>query len=321
MNTKEYLITNSSPLLDNPKNIFILEWLEANTFCTPLDISKSTKISLTEVNEILQILYKNSLVSFTNEKYKITFNGIKILNKMGLSDLQIKKLLSLTKFKSKELALYQSIFETWRTEFLDTYLFFFYVLDKEYDNTLQAYSNNASCLSEIPNKETYTIFIATMLHDFGSIMYSNETSRLMAYYTNLYEYSLYNYCFSSEIYHHRSDYWEPDTIRSNFSKYISIHLKNKLHSYTRSKEKKFHIENFNLSKFYRHNTLNDDFDLYYKILTDNTLLNNIINSNTLSDLSISLHLSETQTKFVLKSIRTKINTLLLEENTSLTSYQ
>ena len=68
MNLKEYLVTNNSTLLDNPKNILILEWLEANTLCTPVEISEKTQISLQEVNEIIQILYKNYLISFKSDK-------------------------------------------------------------------------------------------------------------------------------------------------------------------------------------------------------------------------------------------------------------
>lgn len=314
MNVKEYLITNNLPLLDNPKNIFILEWLEANAFCTPLEISINTKIPLKEINDILQTLYKNALVSFNEEKYKITFNGIKILNKLGLSDIQIKKLLSKTVFKTDELALYQSLFETWRADFLDIYLIFFYMLHKECDDIFHSYSNITSYLSEISVKETYTIVLATLLHDFGNILYTDETSKLMKYYTALYDYSLQNYCLSSEIYHYTSKYWKANTKKSDFSKYISNYFKNKLsRSYINDLESKHQFDNFKLYNFYNKNTINKDFELSYKILTNNTLLNSILTSQNISELSSSLHLTKAQTKFILKSIRSKIDALLPNE--------
>ena len=122
MNVKTYLKTNSSPLLDNPKNILILEWLEGNSFCTLTEISTRTNIPLKEINEIIQILYKNNLVTYNKDKYEITIDGIKLLDKLGLSDIQISSLLNQTDFQPEECSIYKSIFHEWRSNFINIYL-------------------------------------------------------------------------------------------------------------------------------------------------------------------------------------------------------
>lgn len=321
MNVKEYVFVNNYPLLDNPKNLFMLEWLETKAFCTPSEISEYTRIPQKEVNDILQTLYKNSLVSFSDERYKITFNGIKMLNSMGLSDLQIKNLLSQTAFKSGELSLYKSLFEIWRTDFLDIYLMFFNILDGAFDDIYQSTSKITSYLSKISTKETYTILVATLLHDMGNILYTNETSKLMNYYTDLHNYCSVNYCYSSEIYHRKSKHWETNTQKSDFSKYVSKYFKDKLfHTYSiyaNDLETKQQVRFLKPTKYYAPNTINRDFDLSCEILSNSSLLNSILTSQNLNELSSSLHLTKAQTKFILKNIRAKIDTLLPTEATIL----
>lgn len=318
MNVKEYLNINSSPLLDDPQNILLLEWLEANAFCTPAEISKYTKISLNKVNDILHILYKNSLVSFRGEKYKITFKGIKILDKLGLSDLQIQNLLSKTNFINDEYFLYKALFKTWRSNFLDFYLIIYNILDQKWNDVLELYSNSPS-LTKISEKDTYTIFVATLMHDFGSILYADETSRLMTYYTKLYDYSLQNYCFSSEIYHNTSIHWQSNNIKSNFSKLISGYLKTA--SKPRCVSRCQPTSDMQMFNWYDVTTLNYDLGLSHKILSNDAFLNSIFDSENFDDLCSNLQLTPAQTKFLLKSIRSKIENLMPTKNNLVNSHQ
>lgn len=309
MNVKEYLIINNTPLLDDSKNIFILEWLEANAFCTPLEISQSTNISLGEIHETLQVLYKNSLVSFIGERYKINLNGIKLLNKLGLSDLQINKILEQTKFVAGEYNIYKSIFQTWRMNFSDFYLIILQIIN-DYENVCNLFWDSTTSI-----EESYSIFVATLFNEFGNVLYTDETSELMNHYTDLYNFSSVNYCYSSEIYRTAICSWDPNSNKIIFSKNISDYLRKKLFnlSFTFLENKK-QIENLNFFNLYNSNDINRDLELSYKISTNNMLLDNILSSQNIKELRDQINLTESQTKFILKSIRSKIDNLLLNEN-------
>lgn len=313
MNIREYLKTNDFPLFETPKNILILEWLEANAFCTPIDISKNTHIPLQEVNEIVQILYKNYLISFSGDKYAISPKGIVLLNKLGFSDIQITKLLNQTEFEKDEYLIYKSILETWRSQFLDYYLVMTNIIKNHCDNICLQYFSRA----DVPKKKNYTsIFIVTLLHELAYVLYTDENSLLMNCYTTLYDYSLSNHCVSSEIYHLESKCWKADNKKNEFSSYIRNTLRKKfttvfLYLNTSKTEKK--DRNLLLNELYKTYHLNQDFDLSSKIATNNELLNSIFTCNDIKQLSACLHLKEIQTKFILKSIRSKIELLLSNE--------
>ena len=305
MNVKEYLLINNTPLLNDSKNVFILEWLEANSFCTPFEISQSTNISLSEIHKILQVLYKNSLISLIDEKYKINLNGIKLLNKLGLSDLQINKMLEQTKFVTGEYNIYKSIFRTWRMNFTDFYLIILQII-KDYDSVYNLFWNSNSSI-----EDSYSIFIATLFNKFSNVLYTNETSELMNHYIDLYNFSSVNYCYSSEIYHTKICNWDSKSNNIIFSKNISDYLNHKLFN---SLENKKQAENFNFLNLNYSNNINHDFELSYKISTNKILLDNILSSQNIKELKKRLNLTELQTRFILKSIRSKINNLLLSED-------
>lgn len=313
MSIKEYLQTNNSPLFETPKNILILEWLEANIFCTPIEISKNIHLSLQEVNEILQILYKNSLISFYEDKYIISSKGIELLNRLGLSDLQITNLLNQTDFEEDEYTIYKAIFKTWRAEFLDYYLIISNLIKNECDNICLPYFSDL----KIPKKKNYTsIFVATLLHEVGHILYTNEKSLLMSHYTDLYYYSLANHCSSSEVYHFKSDYWKTDNTKSDFCVFIINSLRKQWANFFLClPHHQSNTENNYLFLKNTYNTyhLNQDFALSHKIATDVDLLNSIFTCKNLKQLSDMLHMTETQAKFVLKNIRSKIDCLLPSE--------
>lgn len=313
MNIKEYLQTNNSPLFENPKNILILEWLEANAFCTPIEISKNTHILLQEVNEILQILYKNSLISFNEDKYAISSKGIELLNKLGFSDLQITNLLNQTDFKKDEYLIYKSIFETWRSQFLNYYLVMSNIIKNQCDNICLPYFSK----TEVPKKKSYTsMFIVTLLHELAHVLYTDENSLLMNYYTALYDYSFLHYCTSSEIYHSESKYWKTDNNKNQFSAYIRNTLRKGFTTaflYLTTPKTEIDDKNLVLNEIYKIYHLNQDFALSHKISANNELLNNIFICNDIKQLSATLHLTESQTKFILKSIRSKIDILLPSE--------
>lgn len=313
MNIKEYLQTNNSLLLETPKNILILEWLEANSFCTPIEISNNTHISLQEVNEILQILYKNSLISFNENKYVISSKGIQLLNKLGFSDLQIANLLDQTDFEKEEYSIYKSILETWRSQFLDYYLVMSSIIENECDNICLPYFSSFKA----PKKKNYTsIFVATLLHELAHILYTNENSLLMNYYTILYNYSFVNHCFSSEIYHFNSKHWKTDSEKNDFSKYVRDSLRKKwinIFLCLTTPEGKPQSKYITLNETYNTYHLNQDFALSHKIANSSELLNSIFACKDLKQLSTMLHLTETQTRFILKSIRSKIDGLIPNE--------
>ncbi len=317
MNIKTYLTTNSSPLLDNPKNVLILEWLEGNSFCTLTEISTKTNIPLKEISEILQILYKNNLVICIEDKYKITTDGIKLLDKLGLSDLQISTLLDQTDFQPEECSIYKSIFHEWRSNFTNIYLFFSYTLENEYENIFNSLSHIFSS-----KKSGKTVFMASLLHHFSQILYTEESSNLMKYYNELFEFSYINHCLSSEIYHSTSKYWNPDknymllinnlNISSNALWQKTIHTLNKFDN-TIKNNILIIPRNHNI------NNINYDFSTGYDLLKNPELLSKIFTSKNIVELSKEFNWTEYQAKFILKSIRSKIDALLLTGKTD-TSY-
>lgn len=313
MNVKTYLMTNSSPLLDNLQNILILEWLEGNSFCTLNDISTRTNIPLNQVNEIIQILYKNNLIMCSEDKYKITTEGIKLLDKLGFSDLQISTLLNQTEFQPEEYSIYKSIFHEWRNNFTTTYLFIFNTIENEYENICKSLSHVFS--SKSTGK---TVLIASLLHKFSRILYTEESSNLMKYYNKLFEYSFVNHCLSSEIYHSTSKYWSQD---KNYILLIN-HLNDSLNDFcgkTIHTLDKFDvaINNNYILLLGNHdiNNINHDFSTSYNLLKHPELLSKIFTSQNIVELSGEFNWSEYQAKFILKCIRSKIDSLLLTEET------
>lgn len=308
MNVKEYLMTNSSPLLDNPKNILILEWLEANSFCSPIEISTRINLPIQEINEIIQILYKNNLITFCNNKYKITTNGIKLLDKLGLSDLQITSLMGKTDFQEEEYSIYKSIFHEWRSNFLDIYLFISYTLENEYNDICMSFSDFI-----LSPKTGHSILIASLFHNFAQILYTEENSNLMKYYNDLFEYSFMNHCVSSELYHTTSKYWSPNEkhvqLISNFHNSLNLFCETSIHT-------------FIFPEKYEIGNINNDFSISYNLITDPKLLSKIFISQNLDELSKKFNWTEQQTKFFLKSIRSKVDTLLQtgETNETVSSF-
>ncbi len=65
-----------------------------------------------------------------------------------------------------------------------------------------------------------------------------------------------------------------------------------------------------MKNIYNTHCLNQDFELSYNITTNIDLLNNIFACNDLKQLSDMLNMTEEQTKFVIKNIRSKIDYLL-----------
>lgn len=316
MNVKTYLMTNSSPLLDNPKNILILEWLEGNSFCSPTEISTRTNIPLKEVNNIIQILYKNNLVAYNKNKYEITIDGIKLLDKLGLSDLRISTLLEQTDFQSEEYAIYKSIFHEWRSNFLNIYLFISDTIENEYNNLYMSLSNVASS-----SKTGHSILIASLFHKFAQILYTEENSLLMKYYNSLFEYSLLNHCISSEIYHYNSKYWEPNKNRimlyNKVEKSLNVSWLQIFQSLCDMQSKKGN-NYFKLYGNYNVNDLNYDLLLSYNIMKNSELISKIFTSQSLNELSQEFNWTEYQTNFILKSIRTKIDNLLQMKESNVT---
>lgn len=305
MNSKTYLMTNSIPLLDNPKNILILEWLEGNSFCTLAEISSKTNIPLKEVSEIIQILYKNNLVTYNSDKYEITIDGINLLDKLGLSDLQISTLLNKTDFQPDEYSIYKSIFHEWRSNFLSIYLFIFDTIENKYDSICMPFSHIVSS-----SGTGHSILIASLFHKLGQILYMEETSNLMKYYTALYEYSFKNHCLSSEIYHTTSKYWNPDKehiILFNHFHSSAESFIHKLQHYCNNIESN---DNVILLETHNPNNINYDFSISYNLITHPNLLSKIFIAQNLAELSKEFNWTESQAKFILKSIRSKIDTLL-----------
>lgn len=308
MDIKTYLMTNSSPLLDNPQNILVLEWLERNSFYTLKEISARTNIPLNQVSEIIQILYKNNLVTYIEDKYKITTEGIKLLDKLGLSDLQISTILDQTDFQTVEYSIYKSIFHEWRTNFLNVYLLFFYTIDNEYDNICSQFSN----IIESP-RLSHSLSITLLVHELAHILYKKENSNLMTYYTELFDYSFTNYCFSSEVYHTNSKFWTPDTNRKVFINNFSNSLKK---IWLKRNHKLFNtnssIKN-NIWIISDNHDINHDFSTSHNLITTPELLGKIFITQNLTELSKEFNWTEEQTIFILKSIRSKIDALLLTE--------
>lgn len=317
MNIKTYLMTNSSPLLDNPQNILILEWLEGNSFYTLKEISARTNIPLNQVSEIIQILYKNNLVTYIEDKYKITTEGIKLLDKLGLSDLQISTILDQADFQTEEYAIYKSIFHEWRANFLSIYLLFFDAIDNVYNDICNSFSH----IIESP-KMGHSLLIASLLHEFSYILYQKENSNLMKYYNILFDYSFTNYCISSEVYHTNSNFWTTDTNRivliNNFNNSLNTLWK-------KSNHKLLHFNSFIKNNVLfmpgyhdiKHN-INHDFSISHNLITNPELLGKIFISQNLTELSKEFNWTEYQTIFILKSIRSKIDALLLTEKADIT---
>lgn len=323
MNAKTYLVANSSPLLDNPKNILILGWLEGNSFCTLTEISTRTNISLKEISEIILILYKNNLVAYNKDQYEITIDGIKLLDKLGLSDLQITTLLDQTDFQPEEYSIYKSIFHEWRSNFLSIYLFIFDTIENKYNNICMPFS---SILSS--SKMGNSLLIASLLHKFAQILYMEENSLLMKHYNRLYEYSFLNHCVSSEIYHYTSEFWKPNNNRiklyHNFEKSLELFLQQTFQSLCDMPfESKKGIKYTKLHGAYDLTTLklgdlNYDLLLCNDIVKNNEILSKIFACENLNELSQEFNWTQYQAKFILKSIRTKIDNLLQTNKTNAT---
>lgn len=314
MSVKEYLVKNSTPFLDNYKNVLMLEVLESNAFSTPNEMAEYTRIPLNEVNEILQILYNNSLVSFNKERYKITNNGINVLNRMGLSDIQIINLLENTQFKAEEYNIYKSLFEVCRKDFLDYYLVFAKVLGKiwqmECEDIIKKFC--ADIDDAAMKKESYSFIIAILIHDFAQILYTDETSKLMNYYTKLYNYSMNNSCISTKVYHSSKRKKQIDKDERD----VAVERAKEILEKTMY-QKQVTFENYDTnwnnwirSKKYN---INNDFKLSNSILHNDDLVNKIFLNNDIEQLAKALNISKIQTRFVLKNIKSKVDSLLRED--------
>lgn len=310
MDLKEYLMSNSEPIFGNEGNVFILLWLEQKGRATTLDIARTTNISVNDITKILNILYKNELVSIFEESYTITKQGIEILDALGYSDIQINNLLAQTEFKDTEYALYKDLFRIFRKNYLDIYLLIVQELAKEQEEFTKEFQiidtiKNGLCISEY-----MTLWQVNLFHQMGHIVYTGEQSRLMSYYNKLYDFSYVNHCFSSERYHYgTSTLWSRSKRRDDINYFIARKLRGTTSNYFLKPPG----ENILKLKTYSLLDMSTDLELSHQIFNkESMLIHALFSSYSLQDLTQKLNLSEVQTRFVLKSLQCKINDLLIE---------
>lgn len=308
MNLKEYLQVNSEPILNDERNIFILLWLERKGYATENGISKTTNIPIQDINEILQLLYKNGLISIWEDGYRITGQGIDLLDTLGYSDMQIQELLSLTAFTETEYDLYKGLFVTYRKRHLGIYLFFIQTLENERKELFKESKLIVRGEVDIGKKEYLTLWIANIFHVLAHIVYTNEESNLINYYNKIYDFSKINYCFSSEIYHNEyNELWSHSKARDQINHFIIGNFKDRISEYMSklSEKQASRLNSYLLLD------INRDLKISNQILNqDSEIFNVLFSSKNILELSRKLNLSEIQTKFVLKSMQSKINELL-----------
>lgn len=312
MGLKDYISINTQPILENKKNIFLLLWLEKKGFATVSDISKSTNISTSEIICILQILYKNELVSVFEDEYKITPQGIQFLDILGYSDMQIHELLSQTSFNGLEYEIYDEMFSLYRKNYLDIYLFMISAMDN-LEHSLEEDIIIELDKFEFTKSEYMTLVYVNLFHQVGHIIYATNETNLFNLYNKLFSYSETTYCFSSEKYHLESSflwYQARSTKRDLFNDIISRRFDTLLSNYFT----KLSINNE--SKLYNYLLLdiNADLKLSNQIFNDNRLmLNNLFTFNSLHEVAHKLDISVIQSKFILKSLQSKINELMYDD--------
>lgn len=307
MNMKEYLLNNAGPLLKDEKNVFILLWIEGKGIATALDISKATNISLSEVNTVLQKLFKNQLINLFEEGYTITQKGVEILDRLGCSNIQIQNILKRTEFKGVEFELYYNLFSVFRKSHLNLYLFLLYASDKEnkkeYEFTISVRASKEWNLS----KASFTYFIVSLVYEVGHIVYSSESSNLINCYRKLYEFSKKEYCYSSEKYHNEFNNTLDTSVRDRINKYYS-EISQKMFLKYYLKKTGADIKEL---KLYLNNNLNEDLELSYEIISKNqNSLKFIFECSSLEEFAKEYGLSTSQANFVVKALQSKLKELM-----------
>ena len=153
-----------------------------------------------------------------------------------------------------------------------------------------------------------TLWFVNVFHDLAHIVYTGEKSNLINYYNKIYNFSKNTYCFSSERYHSGYiDFGKRSKIRDEINLFISKKVRNMFLEYTSS----LFIDNVLELNSYLLLDINEDLKLSnYLLNQDSTLINILFSAKDVQDLAQKLNLSETQARFILKSLQSKINELI-----------
>lgn len=321
MNIRDYLFINSEPLLDDERNIIVLEWLEGQGNSTAKKIATSLNISECDTNKILQTLYKNTFITCEDNKYEIAPWGIDLLDSFGLSDFQINKVLVYTNFLDEEQKIYKEIFKTLRKDFLDIYLVIVTHLRKEsnilahYKFDAGLYMNHLSSNNKIDNnasetisyREFSTIFLSCFVYLTSSILYTDEKSNLISSYM-----SLINYCndynnmnrLSTKLFYSNTDL-QCDS-KTKLEKHITEIVKRILAT---SKSFKGNILPFALDDIHLLSII-QDLGKCNKAFQNRISLGLLANSSNVEEFAKVSGLSETQAKLAIKYLNVITNKLL-----------
>lgn len=308
MNLKEYLEINTEPILSNEKNIFVLLWIERQGYSTISELYKTTNIPINDITEVLHTLYKNGLISIQQDTFRITKQGIELLDLLGYSNLHIENWLASTSFANTEYNLYNDLFELYRKNHLEVYLIIVFIVSNEKKIFKESYRLLESSKENISAKDYRSLLYANIFHEFAFILRIEANSKdLISSYNKIFDYSESCYCYSSEIYHNASIKWQSSKLRSILNSSIRNSFQQIISKY---------IDTSAL-KAYLGLDINGDLQLTNQILNNNRLLTkDLFVAKEVTSLAQKLNLSKVQTLFILKSLQAQIEELINNEESS-----
>lgn len=279
MNIKEY-IANNYLLLNDSVNILILSWIEKEGYVTSEELSKSIGITKKKTHEIIHKLYNNDLIATENDYYKISYSGIKLINKLGLRDSIINSIISKIELNKHERILYRKLLLEYRETSLNDYC--------RSNKLIKILNSN---LKKEKEQSEFYIITLSLISNIANTIYNcpKQNFALFEAYKECYDYMINNNeCYTRDIFNY-----------VKFNTVIEFELSSIPEEANFERIKKNYL------------SLNESVEMYNSFLKNHALdLNLLLLSNSINDYAEKLNISNIQAEFIISYIKNKCGLLL-----------
>ena len=309
---KEYLSNNLTPLFNDKINFLVLLWIEKEGMITTEKLVEDIGLSLKKMNQVICNLFINNLIQTNSFGHQINDNGVNALNKLGLRDVTVNKLMSRVKFKKVEKQLYKELLLNFRDISLDDYLnnnFYINYYTKSFENNNLNYNKNDYIISTFIEDEslrdTFIFILITISNTYDTIFKNfDKSASLFQSYIKLYNYTYNHNCFTKDI----IEYLEKSLPQNLELSSDSFLISNQTLKY----ENKKNMLNFKLF-LSKYNSLNQNIYFYNQFFNENKFfLETLMSSKSLDEIAIKSNISKEQASLIISNINQKCEELLFE---------
>ena len=293
---KEYLSNNLTPLFNDKINFLVLLWIEKEGMITTEKLVEDIGLSLKKMNQVICNLFINNLIQTNSFGHQINDNGVNALNKLGLRDVTVNKLMSRVKFKKVEKQLYKELLLNFRDISLDDYLNNNFYIN---DYIISTFIEDESL------RDTFIFILITISNTYDTIFKNfDKSASLFQSYIKLYNYTYNHNCFTKDI----IEYLEKSLPQNLELSSDSFLISNQTLKY----ENKKNMLNFKLF-LSKYNSLNQNIYFYNQFFNENKFfLETLMSSKSLDEIAIKSNISKEQASLIISNINQKCEELLFE---------